>query len=137
MRGPALLAALALVAGCGGDGDAAPVRIVVPDNNIREEGVECAGARPFRQIHRGTAYSVEDEAGEVVVDGELPAGTAENADPRVDWESSRMPTVCVFELELDLPKQRRYRLVLPESAPLEFDGAQLARDEPVQLVLRG
>ena len=43
-----------------------------PDNNIRVEGVECAGARPFRQVHRGTKFTVEDEDGEVVAEGELP-----------------------------------------------------------------
>src|SRR6187401_2694424 len=77
-----------LLAGCsrdGGDATGARFRVVVPDNNIREEGVECAGARPFRQIHRGTSFTVEDGEGEVVAEGELPAGRAENADPEIDW----------------------------------------------------
>ena len=136
--GAPLLAGLVLLAGCGGDNEVeARIRLVVPDNNIREEGVECAGARPFRQIHRGTPYSILDADGEVVADGELPAGRAENADPSVDWESDRFPTVCVMELEVALPKRPRYRLVLPESAPLEFDAALLESEAPVQLVLRG
>ena len=136
--GAPLLAGLALLAGCGGGGDGeARIRLVVPDNNIREEGVECAGARPFRQIHRGTPYSILDPDGEVVAEGELPAGRAENADPKVDWESDRFPTVCVMELEVALPERPRYRLMLPESAPLEFDAAHLESDAPVQLVLRG
>lgn len=136
--GAPLLAGLVLLAGCGGDGDdEARIRLVVPDNNIREEGVECAGARPFRQIHRGTPYSILDADGEVLANGELPAGQAENADPSVDWESDRFPTVCVMELEVALPERPRYRLVLPESAPLEFDAALLESEAPVQLVLRG
>ena len=137
--GAPLLAGLALLAGCGGDsdGEGERIRLVVPDNNIREEGVECAGARPFRQIHRGTPYSILDGDGQVVADGELPAGRAENADPNVDWESDRFPTVCVMELDVELPERSRYRLVLPESAPLEFDAALLERAAPVQLVLRG
>ena len=134
--GAPLLAGLALLAGCGGDGEAR-IRLVVPDNNIREEGVECAGARPFRQIHRGTPYSILDTGREVVAEGELPAGRAENADPNVDWESDRFPTVCVMELDVELPERPRYRLVLPESAPLEFDRTLLQGDAPVQLVLRG
>jgi hypothetical protein len=122
----------------GGDGsDAARFRVVIPDNNIREEGVECAGARPFRQIHRGTEFTVEDEEGEVVAEGELPVGRAENADPTVDWGVEHIPTVCVMELELDLPERPRFRFVLPDAVPLDFDAALLARDEPVELVLSG
>jgi hypothetical protein len=133
----AVAAAVALVAACGGDGGVdAELRVVVPDNNIREEGVECAGARPFRAIHRGTAYSIEDPAGEVVADGELPSGRAENADPSVDWGVERIPTVCVFELEVDLPERARYRLVLPDTLPVEFE-RRLLGDEPLPLVLSG
>ena len=132
---------LALVpAGCsvGGDGsDAARFRVVIPDNNIREEGVECAGARPFRQLHRGTGFTVEDAEGEVVAEGELPAGRAENADPTIDWGVERIPTVCVMELELDLPERPHYRFVLPDTVPLDFDAALLERDDPVELVLSG
>ena len=109
---------------------------MVPDNNIREEGVECAGARPFRAIHRGTGYSIEDPAGEVVADGELPAGRAENADPSVDWGVERIPTVCVFGVEVDLPERARYRLVLPDTLPLEFE-RRLLGEEPLRLVLSG
>ena len=137
--GAACLLAL-LLAGCSeGSGDAteARFRVVVPDNNIREEGVECAGARPFRQIHRGTSFTVEDEEGEVVAEGELPAGRAENADPSIDWGVDRIPTVCVMEVELDLPDRPRYRFVLPDTVPLDFDAALLARDEPVELILNG
>jgi hypothetical protein len=129
-----------LAAGCSVGGDdtgAAHVRVVIPDNNIREEGVECSGARPFRQIRRGTAFTVEDGAGEVVAEGELPSGRAENADPSVDWGVDRIPTVCVMELELDLPERQHYRLLLPDTVPVEFDAALLERDEPLDLVLSG
>ncbi len=110
---------------------------MIPDNNIREEGVECAGARPFRQIHRGTEFTVEDAEGEVVAEGELPAGRAENADPTIDWGVERIPTVCVMEVELDLPERPRYRFVLPDTVPLDFDAALLERDEPLELILSG
>ena len=45
------LVAVLVVAGCGGSGEDtfdARIALVVPDNNLREEGIECAGARPFR-----------------------------------------------------------------------------------------
>ena len=133
-----LLAALAALAGCGGGSDVeARLTIVAPDNNIREEGAECAGARPFRAIHRGTAFTVEDGSGAVVAEGELPAGVATNADPTIDWEDELIPTVCTFDVEIRLPERARYRLVLPEALPLEFDRALLDRDEPLQLVLSG
>jgi hypothetical protein len=132
-----VLTVVALVPACGGSGIDADLRIVVPDNNVREEGVECSGARPFRSIHRGTAYSIEDGAGDVVADGELPAGQAVNADPSVDWGVERIPTVCVMEVEVDLPERPHYRFLLPDTVPLDFDAALLARDEPVELVLSG
>ena len=140
MRAGVLCLLAITLAGCslpGTDATEARIRLVIPDNNIREEGVECAGARPFRQVRRGTAFTVEDEDGEVVADGELPAGRAENADPNVDWGVERIPTVCVMELELDLPERPRYRFVLPDTVPLEFDASLLEQDEPLQLVLSG
>jgi hypothetical protein len=137
VRQALLLACALLAAGCGGgDGPEARLEVVVPDNNIRAEGEECAGATPFRAIHRGTAFTIEDAGGAVVADGELSAGRATNADPRVDWESDRFPTVCVFEVELGLPERDRYRLVLPETLPLEFARAQLG-EEPLRLILSG
>jgi hypothetical protein len=129
---------VALVAGCGGGGADvdAQLEIVVPDNNIRAEGDECAGARPFRAIHRGTAFTIEDGAGAVVAEAELPTGRATNADPKIDWESDRFPTVCVFEVEVGLPERADYRLVLPDTLPLEFERRFLG-DEPLRLVLSG
>lgn len=137
-RAALLLLSLAL-AGCGGESDDVEARltIVVPDNNIREEGSECAGARPFRAIHRGTAYRVEDGSGEVVAEGELPGGVATNADPAIEWEDDLIPTVCAFEVEIGLPERARYELVLPEALPLGFARAQLDGDEPLRLVLTG
>ena len=140
MKAVACLLPALLLSGCsagGGDTSAARFRVVIPDNNIREEGVECAGARPFRQIHRGTEFTVEDAEGEVVAEGELPAGRAENADPTIDWGVERIPTVCVMEVELDLPERPAYRFVLPDTVPLDFDAALLERDEPLELILSG
>ena len=128
------------LAGCAsGDDDtrSADIQLVIPDNNIREEGVECAGARPFREVRRGAPFTVEAGNGEVVAEGELPAGTAENADPSVDWGVERIPTVCVMELEVDLPERARYRFVVPGTVPIEFDAALLEQDEPARLVLSG
>jgi hypothetical protein len=128
------------LAGCSVTGEnttEARIRLVIPDNNIREEGVECAGARPFRQLRRGTEFTVEAEDGAVVAEGELPAGRAENADPSVDWGVERIPTVCVMELEVDLPAHPAYRLVLPDTLPLEFDASLLEREQPLQLILSG
>jgi hypothetical protein len=128
----------ALAAGCGGGGTDvdAQLEIVVPDNNIRAEGDECTGARPFRAIHRGTAFTIEDGTGTVVAEGELPTGHATNADPSIDWESDRFPTVCVFDVDVGLPERAGYRLVLPEALPLEFERRFLG-DEPLRLVLAG
>ena len=128
------------LAGCAfgeDDTQTAHIQLVIPDNNIREEGVECAGARPFREVRRGAPFTVEAGNGEVVAEGELPAGTAENADPSIDWGVERIPTVCVMELELDLPERARYRFVVPGTMPIEFDAALLEQDEPVRLVLSG
>jgi hypothetical protein len=136
MRRAALLLTALVAAGCGGDDESARLTIVVPDNNIREEGAECAGARPFRAIHRGTEFRIEDVGGEVVADGELPSGTAVNADPSIDWKDDLIPTVCAFDVEVDLPERPRYRLVLPETLPLEFDRDHLG-EEPLRLVLSG
>jgi hypothetical protein len=125
----------ALAAGCGGGAEVdARLAIVVPDNNIRAEGDECSGARPFRAIHRGTTFTIEDGDGAVVAEGELPTGRATNADPNIDWETDRFPTVCVFDVEVGLPERARYRLVLPETGPLEFERRFLG-DEPLRLVL--
>lgn len=132
----AALAVAFLVAACGGGGTGAELRIVVPDNNIREEGVECSGARPFRAIHRGTGFAIEDPGGEVVADGELPAGTAVNAEPEVDWEVDRIPTHCVFDVEVELPERERYVLVLPDTLPVEFE-RRLLGGAPLRLVLSG
>lgn len=137
--GPVAAVLIGLV-GCGGGGDdtvEAHLRLVVPDNNIREEGVECAGARPFGYVRAGAPFAVEAPDGTVLSEGELPAGRAENADPSIDWGVERIPTVCVLELELeDLPERPRYRLRLPEGRPLEFERSLLVDEEPLQLLVQ-
>lgn len=133
------LAAVAALAGCGGsggDGLDVGLRLVAPDNNIRLEGAECAGARPYQHVHAGTAYALEDVDGEVLADGELPAGVAENADPTIDWGVERIPTICVWSLALeDVPERDVYRLRLDEGPPIEFDAALLSDTEPLQLLV--
>ncbi len=110
--------ALLLTAGCGGSGGGEDVRIrlVVQDKNVREEGIECAGARPYHYVHARAAYTIEDGDGEVVADGELPAGRAENAEPEIDWNVPRIPTFCVMDFEVELPGRPRYRLRLERGA---------------------
>jgi len=128
------------LAGCGGGGEdtvEAHLRLVVPDNNIRVEGVECAGARPFDYVRPGASFTLEAPDGTVLADGELPAGRAENADPSIDWGVERIPTVCVMELELEgLPERPGYRLRLPEGRPLAFDRSDLSGDEPLMLLVQ-
>jgi hypothetical protein len=132
-----LALALLAAAGCGGDDDSTTIRLLIPDNNIRVEGVECAGATPFERVHRGTRFTIDDGAGEVLVEGELPAGVSENADPSVDWGVERIPTNCVMELDVDLPERPRYRLRVDGEPPLPFDSSVVAGDAPVQLSLAG
>ena len=134
------LVILLVLAGCGGSGEDtvdARLALVVPDNNIREEGVECAGARPFRHVHAGTAYRIEAGDGTVLAEGELPAGKAENADPSIDWESERIPTVCVMTFDVELPERPRYRLVIEGSVPTAFARSLVRKDETLRLTLSG
>jgi hypothetical protein len=135
----ALVLVVAL-AGCGGSGeDAVDARIalVVPDNNIREEGIECAGARPFRHVHAGTPFRIEAGDGSVVAEGELPAGTAENADPSIDWNAEKIPTVCVMTFDVELPERERYRLVIDGSVPTVFARSLVREGETLRLTLAG
>lgn len=134
MRAFALVVVLA-VAACGGNGVDARLRVVVPDNNIREEGVECSGARPFRALHRGVGFEIR-AGGEVVAEGELPQGRAVNAEPDVDWGVERIPTHCVFDVDVALPERQRYVLILPDVLPLRFE-RRLLGDERLRLVLSG
>jgi hypothetical protein len=133
--GLAAALAAALVAGTACAGSAAGVetriRLVVPDKNIRAEGVECAGARPFHHVHAGAPFTIEADDGTVVADGTLPVGHAENAEPGVDWGVDRIPTFCVLEFEVDLTERPRYRLRLERGRPLEF----VVEEEPVVLVV--
>lgn len=131
-RAAAALAALSAVAGCSDSPDVeADIRLVVPDKNIRTEGIECAGARPYHYVHAGARFTIEAGDGNVVAEGELPAGHAENAEPEIDWNVPRIPTFCVMVFEVDLPERPGYRLRLERGAPLEF----VVADEPVELVV--
>jgi hypothetical protein len=132
------LAVLALGA-CGGSDDGQDLRItlVVEDKNIRVEDSECAGARPFQYVHAQAGFELEDGAGKPVADGELPAGHAVNADPTIDWGVDRIPTFCVFDLELDdVPRRDRYSLRLGEGSALPFDASFVEGGKPVTLTLR-
>jgi hypothetical protein len=129
----ALVATLVAAAGCSllGEEAGTSIRLVVPDKNVRAEGVECAGARPFQHIHPGAPFTIEAGDGTVVADGELPVGHAENAEPGIDWGVDRIPTFCVLNFQVDLPERPRYRLLLEGSRPIEF----VAGQEQVVLVV--
>jgi hypothetical protein len=126
----AVLAGLVVAVGCGGSDAETSIRLVVPDKNIRTEGVECAGARPFEHIHAGAPFTIEAGDGTVVAEGTLPAGRAVNAEPEIDWGVERIPTFCVLELDVDLPKRPRYRFLVEDSRPLEF----VVRERKAELV---
>lgn len=133
----AVTAAVLLAAACGGSEEGRDVRLqlVSPDNNIREEGVECAGAQPFEYLHAGAAYTLRGPDGTVLAEGELPAGVAENADPSIDWGVERIPTVCVIALDLTgVPERERYVLQVEPGPPLDFEAALLSDEQPLQLV---
>ena len=135
-----VLVAVLVLAGCGGSGEDtfdARIALVVPDNNIREEGIECAGARPFRHVHKGTPFRIEAGDGSVVAEGELPAGTAANADPSIDWNSDKIPSVCVMTFDVDLTERSRYRLVIEGSVPKVFARSLVREGETTRLQLAG
>jgi hypothetical protein len=143
----ACFAAILLAApACAGDDDGAAgeaggdervIRLVIPDNNIRVEGAECAGARPFEYLHASAPYTLESGDGEVFVEGELPAGHAENAEPGTDWGAEEIPTVCVMRLTLaDVPEADAYVLRLPEGPPIEFESRYLTSEEPLELLVQ-
>jgi hypothetical protein len=139
MRALAALALAVLALGACGSSDGVDMRItlVVEDKNIRIEDSECAGARPFQYVHAQAGFALEDGAGDEVADGELPAGQAVNADPSIDWGVERIPTFCVFELELDdVPRRDRYSLRLDEGSALPFDASFVEGGKPVTLTLR-
>lgn len=131
-----LLVAVALVAaGCGGgETTEAHIRLVVADQNVRQEGVECAGARPFQHVHAGAPFQVKAADGSIVFEGELPAGRARNAEPEIDWGVERIPTFCVLDFDVDVPQLARYQLHLEEGRPLDFRVSSRT-GEPIELVV--
>ncbi len=136
----ALAAALAVLAlaGCGDSGERPDLRItlVVEDENIRVEGTECAGARPFQYVHAQARYTLTDGDGKLLKEDVLPAGHAVDSDPSIDWGVERIPTFCVFDLELDdVPQRAAYALKLAEGSPLPFDASFVDGGEPVRLTL--
>jgi hypothetical protein len=112
----------------------AHIRLVVADKNLRQEGVECAGARPFQHIHAGAPFQVEGADGSVVFEGELPAGRARNAEPEIDWGVERIPTSCVLDFDVDVPQLARYQLRLGEGRPLDFRVSSRT-GEPIEFVV--
>lgn len=144
----ALALLLVVTAACsgGGDGDGdgsaedgheVALRVVIPDGNIRPEGADCAGARPYRHVRPGVAYTLQSGDGDELAEGVLPAGTAENADPSIDWEDlARIPTVCIMELSFTgVPDHDEYALHIDGVAPMPFTAADVAVGTPIVLIL--
>jgi hypothetical protein len=118
--------AAVLLAGCAGGEDAAAdsatsglrLRLVIPDGNLREPDVPCAGARGFRFAHAHALYVIEDPDGRQVASGTLPEGTAEKAF-NVDLGEGRQPTVCVMMLDVsDVESLNGHALVIDDRAPV-------------------
>ena len=57
---------------------------------------------------------------------------AENADPSIDWNSERIPTVCVMTFDVELPERSRYRLVIEGSVPVVFARSLVREDETLR-----
>lgn len=137
LLGAGLLLALAGCVGAQTDTIEARLQLVVADNYIREEGVECAGARPYRHVHAGARYVIESEEGTVLAQGRLPAGRAMSSDPSIDWEVARIPTFCVMELCVaGLPRRDAYVLRLERGLPLKFDASLISDEAPVRLTVQ-
>lgn len=82
------------------DEPALTVRLVIPDFNIREPGVECSGASGFRFAHPEAEFTVQDPSGTTVSTGTLPQGVAERAFTVDLGDEQRQPTVCVMSVEI-------------------------------------
>jgi hypothetical protein len=127
-----LMVAAGLLAACSDDGKDLHLLVVVPDNEIRAEGVECAGARPYQYVHAGARFTLETEDGTELAEGELPSGRAENADPSIDWGVERIPTVCAMQVDIEgVAEHAGYRLQIEEGPPLAFE----ARDSEGRITL--
>ena len=85
-------------------------------------------------MHAEAPFAVLARDGEVVADGELPAGYARNAEPDIDWEVERIPTFCVVDFEVDVPEPAAYRLRLSRGRPIDFT-VPAAGDKPIEVVL--
>lgn len=133
-----VLAVALLAAACSGaaGGSGAELRLHVSDGQVRETGAECAGTGPWRRVHAGAGYVVEDRDGEALAEGELPAGAAAEAAPGIDWQTERRPTNCVFALEVaNLPEREGYQLRVAGRPPIGLEAESLDDDEPVHLLI--
>ena len=61
----------------------------------------------------------------------------ENADPSIDWNTDRIPTVCVMTFDVELPERPRYRLVIERSVPTAFARSLVREGETLRLTLAG
>jgi hypothetical protein len=96
-------AVIGALAGCGGqpadEDSVVALRVVIPDENIREPGTPCSGAHGFRFAHAQAPYAVQDATGNEVAAGVLPEGNAEKAFT-LDLGEARQPTVCVMMVDV-------------------------------------
>ena len=101
--------------------------------------VRCADERALWGVSVAIVCGVGNNGGDgsVVAEGELPAGTAANADPSIDWNAPKIPTVCVMTFDVELPERPRYRLVIEGSVPTPFDRSLVREGETARLQLAG
>ena len=118
----AVLAALALAAACGGrqrDRRRAADRGAGQQHprgggRVRRRAAVSRDPPRHRLLHRGSGR--RGRRGRRAARG---ASRERRPERRLGVE--RIPTVCVFGVEVDLPERARYRLVLPDTLPLEFE----------------
>jgi hypothetical protein len=113
---------LALTAGCSGAQPPAEqtsprtLRVLVRDVNLRPVGADCAGTGGYTHFHHRAPFRILDPAGEALVTGTLPAGTAVAAFTE-DLGVQRVPTYCEFAVGLRVPTREGYRLTVADRPP--------------------
>ncbi len=119
---PVLL--VAVIAGCDAAGPAEPaeaatVRVLVRDINIREEGVDCAGTGGYLFFHNRAPFRVLDGTGRTLAEGQLPPGRSVRTFEE-DLEVDRIPTYCEFAIPVAVPERDAYRLVVDDRTPIDL-----------------
>ena len=135
---PVLAAAAVLAAGCssgedgGSDvereatGEERTIRLLVRDGSLRVDGSPCSGSGGLIHIHRSAAFRVQNDKGEELASGELPAGKAVKALDMDFGNARRIPTNCEFSVPVSVADSTSYLLVVDGREPIEL----AAQDNP-------